>query len=251
MVMLIASPSLAQMKLIRKIDLKDIRFVTIDRGGDVYAVTSDAITKFDKDGKQLSKLSITDTPESFDTGNGVRLLSYDRGKQKYTILTPSLGIVNESTIDSSIAIDAFLFCSSGDYGVLILDAADWSIKKMDTRDSRVLSEFKIDSLTNGLSSFASMREYQNFIFLLDKNGISIFNGIGMKIRSISIPDLKSFNFLGQELYYYVNGQVHFFDLFTTETRFEDIPGFDAVLLTDERLVGIKTGQLEIYSYHPQ
>jgi hypothetical protein len=96
-----------------------------------------------------------------------------------------------------------------------------------------------------------MREYQNFTFLLNDEGISIFNNIGMKIRSISIPDLKAFNFLGQELYYYQDGKAHFFDLFTTEKRFEDIPGFEAVVLTDERLVGIKAGKLEIYPYHSQ
>lgn len=243
----------AQQERIKEIDLNEIRFAAIDRAGDIYVITPSTLFKFDKDGEMLGETPVLKTLTSFDTGNGVRLLTFDRSLQHYTILTPSLIKIEESSVDRSIAIEPMLVCSSGDYNILILDAADWSIKKADTRESRVISEFKIDSTITNDAAFNAMREYQNFIFLQErKSGIHVFNSIGIKIKSLNIADLSSFNFLGQELYYLKDGSIHFFDLFTTETRSEEIKGsFESVLITDERLIGILKNGLEIYRYTPQ
>ena len=47
-----------------------------------------------------------------------------------------------------------------------------------------------------------MREYQGFLFLLhQEKGILIFNKMGKWIKTIERPQLKYFNFLGEELYY--------------------------------------------------
>ncbi|HEX5167801.1 MAG TPA: hypothetical protein VFW11_01405 [Cyclobacteriaceae bacterium] len=239
----------AQTGLIKTIDLDKIKHVTLDRAGDIYVNTSSSLIKFDKDGKKLGELSNFQCT-SFDTGNGVRLLAYNRKEQQYTILTPTLTTVKKTPIDNSIAITPWLVCSSGDYNILLLDVADWSIKKVDTRQGKVLNEFKIDSTLTESSQLISLCEYQNFIFLLDtQTGITIFNSLGLKVKTIEVKGVPAFHFLGQELYYYRDGRVHFFDLFTTETRFEDIPGsFDSVLLTDERMIGIKPGRLEIDTY---
>lgn len=254
-IMAITSPLyvVAQEELVKSIELNEIRFATIDRAGDIYVITGSTLFKFDKDGEKLGETPVSKTLTSFDTGNGVRLLIFDRSLRQYTILTPSLTKVEESSVDRSIAIEPMLVCSSGDYNILILDAADWSIKKADTRESQVISEFKIDAAVTTDAVFSMMREYQNFIFLLDeKKGIHVFNSIGINIQSLHIPDLSSFNFLGQELYYLKDGRIHFFDLFTTETRSEEIKGsYESVLITDERLIGIRKNRLEIYRYSPQ
>lgn len=243
----------AQQNLIKAIELNEIKFATIDRAGDIYVLTSSTLVKFDKNGKMLGETPVVKTVTAFDTGNGVRLLTYDRSLRQYTIFSPSPAKINEAFVDQSIAIDPVLVCSSGDYNILILDAADWSIKKADTREPRVISEFRIDSSLTNDAVFIAMREYQSFIFLLErKTGIYVFNSIGIKIKSLDIADLSSFNFLGQELYYLKDGRIHFFDLFTAETRSEELKGsFESVLISDERLIGIRSNRLEIYPYTPQ
>ena len=245
------SSLVAQSGLINTIEVNGIDHVAIDRAGDIYVLTSSTISKFDKDGKQIGEASIT-LATSFDTGNGVRLLMYNRENQEYTILTPSLTKVSENPIDNSLAIEPWLVCSSGDYNILILDAADWSIKKVDSRQSKILTEFKIDSSVSKPHHFLSIREYQNFIFLLDKqSGISIFNSIGLKLKTIKADGITSFQFLGQELYYFNNGKLYFTDLFTMETREEEVKGsYHSVLITDERLIAVKENMIQIFEYHP-
>ncbi len=241
----------AQDNLVKSVDIKGIEQVAIDRAGDIYVLTSSTLLKFDKNGKQIGEVSTTPLT-SFDTGNGVRLLTFNRQHQEYTILTPSLTKVSETSIDNSLAIEPWLVCSSGDYNILILDAADWSIKKVDTRQSKILTEFKIDSSSTNPPQFLSIREYQNFVFLLDKqSGISIYNSIGLKLKTIKVADITSFHFLGQELYYFNNGKIYFTDLFTMEAREEAIKGpYHSVLVTDERLIGVKENRIQIFEYHP-
>lgn len=240
---------LAQKRLIKSIELNEIGFATLDRAGDLYILTASALLKFDKDGNQLAEMPST-PPTAFDTGNGVRLLMYFRQEQKYRIITPSLSEVSTNALDNSIAIEPWLVCSAGDYTILIFDNADLSVKKVDTKQDKVLSEFKVDSL---FTDFRFMRAYQNFTFLLDgQSGISIFNSLGTKLKTILVTGINSFHFLGQELYYYKGDTLHFTDLFSTETRQEAVKGsYQNVLITDERLIGINPTRVDIFEYTPQ
>ena len=199
------------------VKLQNVLQVTTDRAGDFYAITDQAIHKYDSSGTVLQVAQTPSPTTLFDTGNGVRLLAYLRGTQEYLIYPPSLSPREPEKIDPSFAIEPWLICSSGDYNLVILDAADWSVKKIDTRRSVVDHEFNLetDDTTPG---YTYMREYQGFLFLLDRKGIGIYNRLGMRVRYLLVEGLGSFHFLGQELYYYRDGRIHFTDLFTLETR---------------------------------
>lgn len=239
----------AQKRLIKRIELKASGFAALDRAGDLYIFTPASLIKFDKDGKQIAEV-LTPPPTAFDTGNGVRLLMYFRQEQQYKIITPSLNEVSTNALDNSIVIEPWLVCSDGDYNILIFDNADLSVKKVNTQQDKVLSEFKVDSARS--TDIIFMRAYQNFTFLLDSHGISIFNSMGRKLKTITVTGINSFHFLGQELYYYKDGELHFTDLFSAETRMEEIKGsYKNVLITDERLIGIDLNGVDIFEYTPQ
>jgi hypothetical protein len=192
--------------------------ITVDRAGDFYTITENGIYKFDSLGHRLDSVHV-DTPVTlFDTGNGVRLLAYFRDKQEYAIYSPKLEERQRLPIDSSFAISPWLVCASGDYDLLILDAADWSVKKVDTKRSVVSFEFTLDPVLAEDADFIFMREYLGFLFIHDrKNGIHVFNRLGMKLRTLPAPGAKSFNFRGEELYYLSGGKIHFIDLYTLQT----------------------------------
>ncbi|NJM25451.1 MAG: hypothetical protein HC859_08135 [Bacteroidia bacterium] len=120
--------------------------------------------------------------------------------------------------------------------LVLLDSADMSLRKINLRTQKVLFEVRV-SATSG-SRYTSIREYQSFIFLLDEaRGIYIYNSVGVLVRKIDAAGLRQFNFLGEELYYLQNGMLHFFDLFTAETRTLPLPApADWVILTDEYLM---------------
>ena len=77
-------------------------------------------------------------------------------------------------------------------------------------------EVVVDSTIIGdAEAFTAMREYQNYVFLLDPSrGIFIFNSLGRHIKTLDVPGVQSFNFLGEDLYYLRNDSLEFFNLFT-------------------------------------
>lgn len=227
---------------------------TIDRAGDLYVIKENGnIEKYNGYGGLLNTFHHTLPPTLFDTGNGVRLLAYYRKSQEYLTLNPSLILVSQDTIDPSFAITPWLVCTSGDYNLWVLDAADWSLKKIDTRHNIVLTEALIDtvSLLQEKPAFTYMREYQQFLFLLEKHtGIHVFNGLGKHLRTIPAKHIESFNFLGEELYFVQESNIIFIDLFTLDTRKADLsgPAPSNVIVTDERIFKIFTGRIVIQPY---
>lgn len=230
----------------------DVVYAAIDRAGDFYVVLqSGEIRKYDKNGTSLGSYVHEGTPTLFDPSNAIRLLVYYKKSQEFTWLSPDLGINPFQTIDPSIAIDISLICPSGDHNIWILDDADLSLKKVNLRDSRVVLEFSISDQFKE-NRFTLMREYQNFLFLLDpKLGIVVYNSLGIQIRKIQAIDLTYFNFLGEELYYMYDNKLKFLDLFTGEIRELNLPTLAKyVLLTDERMISANQNQVEIFEVNP-
>jgi len=95
-----------------------------------------------------------------------------------------------------------------------------------------------------------MREYQNLIFLLDKNtGIVIYNTVGKKINQLK-TDANNFGFFGEELYFLQEGKVVFFDLYTEKIRLVDVGEGKFVLVTDERILLVKeNGRVALFEFN--
>jgi hypothetical protein len=242
-----------QEKISHTVSTTENSFATIDRAGDLYLVkTSGDIEKYNQEGQLLNTFKNTTSPTLFDTGNGVRLLAYDRKNQEYSILNPSLNKVESAKLDSSFAISPWLVCSSGDYNLWILDKADWSLKKVDPKEEMVLVDVLIDTVHRTAPAFVFMREYQHFLFLLDANdGILIFNSVGKFIRSIPAKNLTYFNFLGEDLYFMEGDKLIFIDLFTLEKTQKLLTNpAPCVLVTDEKMYQIHFTRVEISEFKP-
>ncbi|HZX73333.1 MAG TPA: hypothetical protein VFE57_02860, partial [Cyclobacteriaceae bacterium] len=168
-------------------------------------------------------------------------------------LSPDLELSSFLKIDPSFAIEPLLLCPSGERDLWILDASDFSMKKISQRDSKVTNEFVVKSdVILSAKAVTSIREYQNELFLFDqKQGISIYNGFGKQIRFIAVKNLKGYNFLGEELYYLEDGKIKFLDLFTGQkSELPFVTGADFVVLTDERMLTTKSDQVDVYEFHP-
>jgi hypothetical protein len=240
---------------IKSITLSDtILYTAIDRPGDFYAVTkSGQIQRFDPDGK-LNRLYKGEKPPTlFDPRDGARLFAYYRHDQHYEFLNPSFKTIASYRIDSAFAIQPWLICPSGEYKLWVLDQADRRLKKIDVQASQVVVEIVVDTtLVEGVKDFTFMREYQNFVFLLNPGkGILIFNSIGKHIRTIEVERIKRFHFLGEELYFLKEGKLQFFNLFTAEMReVKTEKGFMDALLTDERIALFKPLSIYIFPFRP-
>lgn len=226
----------------------------IDRPGDFYAVTaSGQIQRFNGEGELTLLYKAERKPTLFDPRDGARLFVYYREDQLYEYLSPSFRPIASYKIDPSFAIQPWLICPSGEQKLWILDKADNTLKKIDVRASVVEVEVQVDSAVIGdAADFKTMREYQNFAFLLNPSrGIFIFNSLGKHLRTIDIPHIESFNFLGEEMYYLRGATLEFFNLFSAETRKMPIePGYTDALLTDERIMLFTPERIDIFAFRP-
>lgn len=197
----------------------EITGASVDRPGDLYIQFADGtIRKYDGNGKLLQEVKPKVPLTVFEPRDGSRAFSYERPGQWYSFAW--FGSFNQVKIADEFAIEPWLVCSSGDTNLWVVDAADLSIKKINTGKGSIDVEVLLSrDVHKRKEDLVSIREYQNFLFIHNKNtGIEIYNALGRQVRVIPGKDILYFNFLGEELYYLQKGKLFFFDLFDSSTR---------------------------------
>jgi hypothetical protein len=238
----------AQQNKIASIELKDVVSAYVDRPGDIYILQqNNHFHKFDLQGNTILDKQLTQSPTYFDPRDGARMFLYQKENNQFTFYSEETE--QKFSLEPQYAIDPALVCSSGDHNIWLFDQSDASIKRINPSQSKVLVESLIDQKQfTGKPDFVFMREYQNFLFILDKNsGILIFNSLGIQIKKISITSIEYFNFLGEELYYKKNDKLILHDLFDSSIRELPIdPTCKFALLTDRRKFLVYPNRLDIF-----
>jgi hypothetical protein len=224
-------------KKLKEISIGEVERVSVDRLGNLFLVfRNGSIKKYDPNGKVLASLKEKAAPTMIEPWFHPRIFCYHRKTQKIIYYDHNIESPQEEQIDSSVAISPFLACPTNDNKFLILDEADWSLKRVQPGSDKVLMEFNID--TTGLHkkpSFNYLREYQNLIFLHDPQaGIFIFNNLGKKVNQLKV-NTNNFGFFGEELFYLVDDKIVFFDLYTEKYRDQVIGRGKFAIVTDERI----------------
>ncbi len=233
---------------------KPVYSAAVDRPGELYLVFDDnTIARHGTSGAVMASGQLPFKPDVFDPRDGSRLFAFNRKRAEYIFFAPFFSLQNPPVVlDSAFVIDPFLACSSGDRDLLIIDEADWSLKKVNLRANRLLFESMLSDSAASLSKVTFVREYQNLVFMLQPaRGIMVFNMLGHHLRTIDAVGARYFNFLGEEVYHLRDRQLLLFDLFNAESRVIDLPyAADFALLTDERLYLIKGQSVDVFLVKP-
>lgn len=248
--------SYAQLNKIKELDMTHILNSSVDRLGNFYFVLSTGVMqKYDPDGNLLNEVKDGVVPLTLlEPWNPLKVFTYSNKSKLIKYWDHHLALLVEKPLEPSFSIAPRLVCPANEvHKAWILDAADYTIKKVNL----ATNEIEIDAVlpkgwASDNSNYVFMREYQNRIFLLDKNkGILMLNMLGKLITTIEVKGLEYFNFMGEELCYRENGKVLLFDLFTGETRkMADLPEPGNVIftiITDERLVVGRKGKVIFYT----
>lgn len=229
-----------------------VQHAYVDRPGDLYLqYTTGTIQKFDIDGKLLAEFKPAEELALFEPRDGARAFCYHSKTRWYSFAY--FGNLNKLKLNEEFAIQPVLACSSGDKNLWVLDRADNSLRKINTERLMVDVEVELPAeLQSEKTEIPIMREYQNFLFLLDRqSGIYIFNAIGNHLKTIAGNNITYFNFLGEEMYYPQQGKLIFYDLFDTSTRETRLdPAVKIVLLTDVRTFSVYEDRVEIFLVDP-
>ena len=246
----------AQPKETTTLYLDNISTVSVDRLGNFYFVLPGGkMEKYGPDGVLLNEATQHILPLTLlEPWNPLKVFIYSSESGKYRFLDHHLSLLEEKQLEPSLSITPQLVCPANEvHKAWVLDAADYSIKKVDLSTNEILVDAPLPPLwATDSSRYVFMREYQNKVFLLDQNkGIIMLNMLGKPVTTIEVKGLGFFNFLGEELCYRRQGDIALFDLYTGETRvvatLPDPKGILFTIITDERLVVGRTGKVTFYS----
>ncbi len=229
-----------------------IAHIAADRPGDFYIIdTHKKIKKYNPKGDVIAEATLEKRPTLFDPWSGVRLFTYYADTREIQYLDPTLSLISILLIDSAFAIDPFLACPSGEYNYWLLDKADFSLKKILPKESKVQTEILVDKFLSRPENVLLMREYLNYIFILDKEkGIIIFNQLGIKVNQIA-TSTSVFGFYGEELYYIENNELVFYDLYSAEIRKLPLSKpIKSLLLLQDKKISVQGQQIEITDFKP-
>ncbi len=228
---------------------EDILWAGIDRPGDLFVLLSGgAVVKYDKTGKKVGEHRFDHPPTLIDPLDGAQSFYYQRKGHHYGTLSYDFESVTDKVLEPAFAINPWLVCPALKE-LWILDSADFSIKKTTSTSSAISLETTLKHLPDKrMTDYVSLREYQNYVFLLDQSaGVHMFNPIGKFVRTFGEKGMNYFNFLGEEMYFISGGQLVFIDLYTSERRTESLPATKArfALINDDRMYLVGDRKIEI------
>lgn len=231
----------------------EIRWAGVDRPGDLFLVLSTGeVQKFNNQGQLIGTHGFRTPPTILDPQDGVQSFYYLQAENIYGNISSDQSTATQHALDPAFAISPWLVCPSL-HELWILDSADHSIKKTSMKASGIAFETILNHPPHKpVSDYRYMREYQNYLFLLDKNvGVLLFNMLGKYLKTMGEKGIESFGFLGEEMYYSKGGSLIATDLYTDEKRSLTLPvPCRFALLTDDTLYAVAANSVTILDFKP-
>lgn len=228
--------------------------VSIDRTNHIYLGGNKGnIYKFDDSGELLLSFSPQKQGniKNVEAWSTLNTFVFYEGLQEFSFLDRFLTLITTQKFDREVY--ARLATISSDNNLWVFDDQDYSLKKIN------LNYFEADILTplnnivSGDFQGKHLREYQNFVFLSDAaQGIYVFDNFGNFIKKLPFESISYFNFSKNELYFLTGSTLTFYDIYSAETRFIELPtptekSYDFALIAENRLFMISGSSLDIYS----
>jgi hypothetical protein len=107
----------------------------------------------------------------------------------------------------------------------LFDETTFRLLKIDTRVNQIVFENPLELvLDRRQHDISFLREYQSKLYLVDRlSGIYVFDNMGNYQKKLPLPNLSYVGFVGDELYYLSENQLHFQHLYTFQTRTIPLP----------------------------
>jgi len=250
----IGNSQITDYHLIRTVPIRNPVSVSLDRNHHIYISDLDGnINKFNSVGdlllnyspQKIGKISLLEGWFS------VRVFAFYQDYQEFLYLDRFLTPTPVYTITQDLVGFARVATLGNDDNIWILDDSDISLKKLDKNVQFLILNVQLNTvLKDPDHDINFMREYQNQLFINNANeGIMVFDNLGNYKYLIHEPGLKYFNFLNDEIYYYLDSTVIFHHLYTQKKRsievHSSIPYLFA-LIVDEKLLFVGEQKLDIF-----
>ena len=240
--------------LLNKVSLTEADKLSIDPYSSVYiSDQSGNIRRYDSTG--VLQLTYSPTKKGqvtlLESWRYINTFAFFRNFQTYLILDRFLNSTSSLGIDNNTIGFARLATFSQDNNLWIVDEGDFSLIKFNTTFNKVELKTNLDLLLDPeLYDLTFMREYQNLVFLSDKNsGILVFDNLGNYKNKIPAKGLEFFTFNADELIYLQQGQLKLYNIYKAKERSVTIPeGLNPtyVVMSSTRVYFLTPTELLIY-----
>ena len=236
----IAQTSLSQPLVAGKTEFTGV--VSLDRLNNIYLTDrKNNLHQFDATGKLTATYSSPTTGHLalVEAWNSAKILLFYDDQQKLVLLDRFLAPIATTRLSDYVDGLVKMASFSSDGKVWAFNESSFSLHKIDLQFPEASRTIPLDLMLNkNQYDIRFLREYQNQVFLIDKNsGIYVFDNLGNYQKKLPFTNLTYVGFRGDELYYLNNNKVHFFHLYTLRERTVDLPDSLSLVPAQQVLIG--------------
>jgi hypothetical protein len=227
--------------------------VSKDRNGNVYFLSRNrSLVRVDSLGRQLGTFSPQTRGRiaSIDAWNPMKILLFYEDRQELLLLDRFLRPITNTTLpDINYTGTAKVAALANDDNFWLFDETNLTLSKIDINLRKVIIETPLNLILDRQRfDVKQLREYQNMVYLLDANGIFVFDNLGNYKKKLPITDVNFIGFLNNEVYFVQNNSLHFLNLYTSEKRSVKLTKpYSTALASQGHLYLFSPKQLDIYS----
>lgn len=227
---------------------------SVDRQGNIYLASDNGdVDRFDSSGELSYHFSpdIKGNVSLIEAWQGLRVIVFYRDFQQYQFLDRFL----IPSVRYNIGNDQSRYYQwatiAGDNNLWLIDQQELSLIKLDI----ALNEFLIETFLNlnldpDNFELTYIREYQNLLFLADKNsGVLVFDNLGNYMDTLPITGVDHFSFSGNQLLALTSTGLKLIDIYSKKQNTLSLPPglkYEFALKTGQHLYMAGGDRLDIY-----
>ena len=247
-----------QPQFLQTIPIGSVTAISADRNGSVYLLNPRRnLVHLDSLGRLVTVYSpqtILSRNTTIDAGNPLKVLVFTPDRQELLLLDRFMRPISSANLSEFGMTETIRAAAlASDDGFWLFNETDFALSKLDMRMRKVVFETPL-SLVLDQSRFdvRMIREYQNQVYLLDYNGgIYVFDNLGNYKQRLPLTEVPFIGFLGNELYFVKEGNLHFYDLYKQQQRTINFPKekkYTTALATKNRLYLFSRNSADVYSW---
>jgi len=234
--------------IIKKVSSDPYGFIYIsDERGNIY--------KIDSLGKNEALYSPKkNSPATLLEGcRNVNLFLFYQNYQEYKLLDRFLTEISQKKLSSEKIGYARLATLSMDNNIWIIDNTDFSLKKLNLQFNRIDINSSLGLiLPTGDFEFTFMREFDNNLYLADKNtGILVFDNLGNYKTTIPAIGIHYFSFFRNSIYFISENAFNMVNLLTGHKKQIPLPeniNASYALVINNNVYFFENDMVKIFSY---
>ena len=201
---------------------------SLDRRGTLYVADADNnLRQFAADGRPLNTYAPAQPGhlaqlEAYNLTN--TLVFYD-DRQQVVLLDRFLAPIAEIRLADYLDGTVRAATLAPDNTLWLFDESALVLRQLDPQTGRLLLNTPLDLIIGRTRpDFRFLRAYQNHLYLVDRStGIYVFDNLGNYQKKLPFAGLSWVGFAGDELYYVLDGTLHFFHLYQLAERVQALP----------------------------